>query len=51
MRLLDGLTDSMNMTFSKSQELLCYEEAQHAAVHGVAKVGHNCETNTFTLEC
>ena len=51
MRQLDGITDSMNMTFSKLQELLRNKEARHVAVHGVAKVEHNCETNTFTLEC
>ena len=49
MKWLDGITDLMDMSLSKLQELVMDREVWHASVHGITKNQTRLRDFTFTF--
>ena len=49
-RLLDGITDAMDMNLGKLQEMMRDREACGAAIHGVAELDMNGQLNSSNNE-
>ena len=48
MRWLDGITESMDMSLGKLQEIVKDRETWHAAVHGATKIQTQLSNRTIT---
>ena len=51
MRWFNGITNSIDMSFSKLQELVMHRDAWHAAVHGITKSQTQLSKWTELIEC
>ena len=51
MRWLDGITESVDISLSKRQEIVKERKAWHAAVYGVTKSGTQLSNSTTAAMC